>query len=312
MASTQESHQHNIHSHINEKADKPLKLTLVIVAVIMIAEVVGGILSNSLALIGDAGHMLTDALALGLSLAAITLARRPATLKKTYGYHRAEILAALINGTVLVLISVYIFYEAYQRFSEPPAVNTSLMLIIAIIGLITNLIGMLVLRRASHSSLNVRAAFWHIIGDTISSLGVIIAGLIILATGWYIVDAIVSVLIGIIILWGAVRIVREAADILLESVPKHIQMNDVIEAVKSVQGVREMHDIHIWTITSGIYALSAHLLIEDQMVSQSSEIVADVNQVLKEKLDITHTTIQPECDSCSTGLVCSFSSLKQS
>ena len=300
--------QHNNHNHISVQADRPLKLTLIIVVVVMIAEAVGGILSNSLALLGDAGHMLTDALAIGLSLVAIVIARRPATVTKTFGYHRAEILAALFNGTVLVLISAYIFYEAYQRFSEPPTVNTPLMLIIATAGLVTNLIGMLMLRRASHSSLNVRAAFWHIIGDTVSSVGVIIAGLIILVTGWYIADPIVSVLIGMVILWGAVRIVRESTDILLEATPKHIQMSDVIEALKDIQGVEDLHDIHIWTITSGIYALSAHLQIQDQMVSVSSDILTSVNQVLSDNFDITHTTIQLECENCPTGLVCNLPS----
>jgi cobalt-zinc-cadmium efflux system protein len=300
--------QHNNHNHISVQADRPLKLTLIIVVVVMIAEAVGGILSNSLALLGDAGHMLTDALAIGLSLVAIVIARRPATVTKTFGYHRAEILAALFNGTVLVLISAYIFYEAYQRFSEPPTVNTPLMLIIAAAGLVTNLIGMLMLRRASHSSLNVRAAFWHIIGDTVSSVGVIIAGLIILVTGWYIADPIVSVLIGMVILWGAVRIVRESTDILLEATPKHIQMSDVIEALKDIQGVEDLHDIHIWTITSGIYALSAHLQIQDQMVSVSSDVLTNVNQVLSDNFDITHTTIQLECENCPTGLVCNLPS----
>ncbi len=294
-------------SHLTDKGGKPLKIALVIVVVIMAFEVIGGILSNSLALLGDAGHMLVDALALGLSLFAMTLARRPATASKTYGYHRAEIMAALANGTILALVSLYIFYEAYQRFSDPPHIQTPLMLLVAAIGLAANLTGVLLLRKYSHRNLNIKAAFWHIIGDTISSFGVIVAGVIILVTGWYVADPIIAVLIGGIILWGAVRIVRESADILLESVPRHIQVDKVIEIIKSVPGVQDMHDIHIWTITSGLHALSAHVRIEDQTVSRSAEIVEAVNQHLAQYFNIRHTTLQLECESCPTGLVCDIS-----
>jgi cobalt-zinc-cadmium efflux system protein len=293
-----DSHQETISSY------RRLKVTLAIVLVIMVAEVIGGIFSSSLALLGDAGHMLVDALALGLSLFAMTVARRPATATKTFGYHRFEILAALANGTVLVLVSAYIFYEAYQRFLEPPVVKTPLMLTIAIIGLFGNLGGVLLLNKASHRSLNIKAAFWHIIGDTISSVGVIIAGVVILFTGWYIADAIVAVVIGIIILWGAVRIVGESADVLLEAVPKHVETSQVIDFIRSILGVNEVHDIHIWTITSNIHALSAHLIIDDQMVSKSVDIVRTVRQELAKRYNISHTTLQLECESCPTGIVC--------
>jgi len=281
-----------------------LKLALAIVLVVMVAEVIGGILSNSLALLGDAGHMLVDALALGLALFAITIARRPATPTKTYGYHRVEIMAALANGTALVLVSLYIFYEAYQRFLNPPLVQTPLMLLVATIGLIANLIGVWLLSRASHRNLNIKAAFWHIIGDTISSVGVIVAGVIISVTGWYVADPIAAVFIGGIILWGGVRIVRESADILLEGVPRHIQVDKVIDTIKNIPGVEDMHDTHIWTITSGMHALSAHLVIDDQTVSRSAEIVKAVNQDLAKYFDIGHTTLQLECETCPTGLIC--------
>ena len=282
-------------------------ITLAIVLVIMVAEIIGGLLSNSLALLGDAGHMLTDALALGLSLLAVNIARRPATLTRTFGYYRAEIIAALANGTILALISIYIFYEAYQRLFDSPAIRSPLMILVASIGLVANLIGILLLRKSSHSNINVKAAFWHVIGDTISSVGVIIAGVIILLTGWYIVDPILAFFVGIIILWGAVRIVKESADILLESVPKHIRIEELASAAKSVPGVEDIHDIHVWTITSNIYALSAHLCIEDQTVSRSTEIVTLVNNILAENFNITHTTLQLECESCPTGLACSIS-----
>ena len=301
------NNQHSEASHLTSRGTRPLKIALAIVLGIMVVEVIGGILSNSLALLGDAGHMLVDALALGLSLFAMTIARRPATLSKTYGYHRVEIMAALTNGTILALVSLFIFYEAYQRFLDPPVVQTQIMLLVASIGLVANLAGILLLRKGSRGSLNIKTAFWHIIGDTISSVGVIVAGIVIAVTGWYVADAIIAVFIGGIIMWGAVRIVREASDILLEAVPSHVQVGKVIETIKSVPGVEEVHDIHIWTITSGIHALSAHLLIEDQLVSRSAEIVATINKNLARYFNITHTTLQLECEKCEncpSGFIC--------
>ena len=284
-----------------------MKAALGIVLVVMVAEVIGGILSNSLALLGDAGHMLVDALALGLALFAITIARRPVTPTKTYGYHRVEIMAALVNGTILILVSIYIFYEAYQRFLDPPIIHTPLMLLVATIGLIANLTGILLLRGVSRRNLNIKAAFWHIVGDTISSVGVIVAGIIISVTGWRIVDPLIAVFIGCIILWGAVRLVSESVDILLEAVPRHIQVDKVIATIKNVSGVEEVHDIHIWTITSGMHALSAHLLIENQTITKSAEIVEKVNHDLAKYFDIRHTTLQLECESCPTGFICDIS-----
>jgi cobalt-zinc-cadmium efflux system protein len=251
--------------------------------------------------------MLVDALALGLSLFAMTMARRPPTPQKTYGYHRVEIMAALANGTVLILVSVYIFYQAYQRFINPPSVDAPVMLLVAAIGLAANLAGLMLLRRVSHGSLNIKAALWHIIGDTISSVGVIVAGVIIFLTGWQFADPVIAVFIGCIILWGAVQIVREAGDILLEAVPRNIQVDDVTAAVKEVAGVNDIHDVHIWTITSGMYALSAHVVIQDQMVSNSAEVVRAINDCLSRKFNIGHTTLQLECGSCPTGLICELS-----
>jgi len=290
------------HSHTEDRtnAGRPLRITLVVVLVVMVAEVIGGLLSNSLALLGDAGHMLTDALALGLSLFAITMARRPATSRRTFGYHRTEIMAALANGVVLILVSAYIFYEAYQRFFEEPTINSPIMLTVAVIGLVANIIGMLVLQRSSKGSLNIRAAFWHIIGDTLSSVGVIIAGIIIIFTGWTVVDPILACVIGVVILWGAFRIVKEATDVLLESVPAGINLQAVEDAMKTIEGVVDSHDVHIWTITSGIYALSAHVKVDDLMVSQSNELIVTINEMLEHKFKITHVTLQLECDACSS------------
>lgn len=289
----------NEHGTANHStSSRALKIALVIVLALMVAEVIGGILSNSLALLGDAGHMLVDALALGLSLFAATIAGRPATQTKTYGYHRIEIIAALVNSTALVLVTVYIFYESYHRFVDPPTVKIPIMLLIASLGLIANLAGIFLLKSARHRSLNIKAAFWHVAGDTLSSVGVIIAGIIIYITDWSILDPIIAVFIGCIILWGAVRIFSESVDIIMEAVPKHIQINEVIDMIKGIPGVVDVHDIHIWAITSGVNAMNVHLVVEDQTVSRSAEIVERVNQNLSEHFNIDHVTIQLECKAC--------------
>lgn len=309
------NHNHSDHNHGESLSRSRLKIVLVVIFGIMAAEVIGGILSNSLALIGDAGHMLVDGLAIALSLFAITMAARPATLSKTYGYHRVEIMAALANGVTLVLVAAYIFYEAYQRFvatlqGNPPEVEAPLMLGIAVVGLIANLSGMFLLRGVSRHSLNIKAAFWHIIGDTISSVGVIAAAIVIaIRPEWGVADPIIAVAIGCILLVGAVSLVRESVDILLEAVPKHISVDDVIKTLKTVPGVDEVHDVHIWTLTSDIHALSAHLIIQDQSVAGSGEIVNKVNHDLTEQFNITHTTLQLECERCATcpeGTVCNI------
>ena len=286
---------------------RPLQMALVIVLVIMVAEVIGGIISNSLALLSDAGHMLIDALALTLSLVAMAIARRPATPTRTYGYHRMEILAALANGITVGLISLYIFYQAYQRFLEPPEVKIEVMLPVAVIGLLANVAGVFLLRGGSAASLNIRAAFWHIVGDTISSVGVIAAAIVISFTGWYVADPIIAIVIGVIVLWGAVGLVRESIHILSDAVPKHIPVDKVIEAIKKIPGVADVHDIHIWTLTSGVHALSAHVLITDQMVSRSTGIIQTAQENLKRQFDITHSTLQLECEkceSCPDGAIC--------
>jgi cobalt-zinc-cadmium efflux system protein len=261
-----------------------LLIALFVTGTIMVAEVIGGLLSNSLALLSDAGHMLMDILALLLSFFALRFATRPATERQTFGFYRLEILAALINGTVLLGLSLFIFYEAYQRFIEPREIKGLLMLGVAAIGLGANMVSALVLRAGSHKSLNVKGAFLHVIGDLLSSVGVIIGGAIILLTGWERVDAIISFVI---------------VHILLESTPKDVGLHEVIREVKAIEGVRDLHHVHLWTITSGIYALSAHVLIEDQMTSRSSQILEDINS-----FNIDHTTIQFECETCQTDFVC--------
>jgi cobalt-zinc-cadmium efflux system protein len=298
------AHNHDEHNQIRAAGRRALTLSLIITAGIMVVEAIGGILSDSLALLGDAGHMLVDALALALTLFALNIARRPATSTRTFGFLRAEIVAALINGSILVILSLAVFYESYQRFLNPPEVNTGLMIGIAAIGLAGNAAGIVLLRRTGKMNLNIKAAFWHVVGDTISSLGVIAAGVVIMLTGWSYADPLIAVIIGFIILYGAIQLVRESLNILLEAVPKEITVDKVTQALTTVENVVEIHDVHVWTITSGVYAMSAHLVVNDLMVSQTAQILEQVNSLLSEDYNITHTTFQMECRSCPTGNVC--------
>ncbi|MBI5199692.1 MAG: cation transporter [Nitrospirae bacterium] len=281
-----------------------LVIALAITSIMMFAEVIGGIISNSLALLSDAGHMLTDIFALALSLFAIKYGEKPATLKKTYGFYRLEILSSLINGTILILISLYIFYKAYQRVLQPPEINAPVMMGIAFLGLVVNIIAAISLRKSSKENLNVRGAYLHIIGDAFSSIGVLTGGFIILFTGWYIIDSILSVLIGIVIIVGAYSLMKESVDILLEATPKGIDLEEVIGEIRKIKGVKDIHHVHLWTITSGIYALSGHVLIEDILTSKSTEVLGNINSILRDRFYIDHTTLQFECETCEDSLVC--------
>jgi len=294
------------HAHVHAGAGgrKGLLIALSITLFMMIAEIVGGILSNSLALLSDAGHMFTDTLALALSFFAMKFADMPATDKKTYGFYRLEILAALLNGVLLVLISLYIIYEAYQRILNPPPVQGALMLVVAVIGLIVNITGALFLVKHRSTTLNIRSAFLHIIGDAISSVGVIIGGVVIYYTGWFLIDPALSILIALGIIAGSYGLVTESVNILLESAPSHINMETVAAEIAAVNGVREAYHVHVWTITSGVYALSAHVIVDDMPVSGSRELLDAIRQRLAERFKILHSTIQFECERCAEGGAC--------
>jgi len=272
-----------------------------VTAGVMVLEFAGGILSNSLALVGDAGHMLTDTLALGMSLAAVILALRPATSKRTYGLHRAEILAALLNGLALVGISAFIFYEAIQRFMEPAHVRGGLMLTIALVGLGANFVGLFVLRGSSHTNLNVRGAFLHMLSDTLSSVGVCVAAVLITVApaGWNwvrYIDPVVAVVIAGIIMRGALALVFESGNILLEATPRHIDLDDLLAELRSVEGVEAVHDTHLWTITSGVYAFSGHVMISQEALPRGQEVLKEMNDLLKDHFGIEHTTVQMETE----------------
>lgn len=285
---------------------KDLLIALSITVLMMIAEVIGGLLSNSLALLSDAGHMLIDNISLVLSFFAMKFSTMPATDKKTFGFYRLEILAALINGVTLVLISLYIIYEAYFRIMHPQPVQGTLMLGIAVIGLVANIIGAAVLMKHRHTNLNIHGAFLHILGDAAVSVGVIIGGIVIVYTGWYLIDPILSILISCVIIYGAWELLKESVNILLESAPSHLNIEAVAAEIATIKGVREAYHIHLWTLTSGVYALSAHILIDDQLVSGSKNLIEEIRNLLLQKFNIAHSTLQLECERCELGGVCSI------
>ncbi len=268
-----------------------LRWVLGITAAFMVAEVAGGLLSGSLALLADAGHMLTDAGSLGLSLFAIRVAQRPASPEKTYGYVRLEILAALVNGAALLVIAGIIVIEAWHRLRDPVAVNGGIMLGVAVVGLGVNVAGALLLHGHAHDNLNVRGAYLHVLGDLLGSIGAICAGLVILLTGWTPADPIISVVIALLILYSAWSLVREAADVLLEAAPPHIDVEDVVRELRGVEGLDQVHDVHVWTLTSGFVALSAHGVIDDP--TDHTRILDEVQGRMKAR-GIEHVTFQLE------------------
>lgn len=268
-----------------------------ITGAIFIVEVIGGIITNSLALLSDAGHMLTHLFALLISLFAIMFASKPPTQKKTYGFYRLEILAALLNGIILLLITVWIFYEAYHRFLAPETISSGKMFFLAIIGLLANISCVYILKSDEHGhSLNVKSAFLHMLGDTISSVGVIIGAVIIYYANWYIVDPIISIMLCILILIWSYKLIMESVDILLEATPKDINVEEVISRLEQIPGVEGAHDIHIWTITSGMYAMSVHIDTKDMPISKTAAISREINRILVEKFRIGHTVIQYGCE----------------
>ncbi|HUP53047.1 MAG TPA: cation diffusion facilitator family transporter [Longimicrobiales bacterium] len=268
-----------------------LKWVLGLTATFMVAELVGGLLSNSLALLADAGHMLTDVAALGLSVFAISLARRPPSRKRTYGYVRFEILAALVNGAALLGISGLILWEAWERLRQPADIDGTIMLTVAGAGLLVNIVGATLLHSHAHDNLNVRGAYLHVIGDLLGSVGALMAGVIILTTGWTPIDPIASVAIALLILFSAWHLVREAADVLLESAPSHVDMQAILDDLGNIGGLEEVHDVHVWTLTSGFIALSAHGVIDD--VTQHNRILDEVRKRMRAR-GIEHVTFQIE------------------
>ena len=278
---------------------KRLAWTLGIVLTYMVAEIIGGLISNSLALLADAGHMLSDAASLGLALFASWIAQRPRTAERTYGYHRTEILAALANGATLVVVALFIVLEAWERFRNPPEVNGAVMMAIAGGGLVVNVIGMAILHGGRDASLNMRGAWLHVLADALGSVQAIVAGILIWTLGWNWADPVASVLIGALVVWSAWSLLREAVDVLMESVPKHVDARLVEKAIRDVDGVQAIHDLHIWTITSGFVALSVHVNVEGR---EASQVLEETRRVVKERFGIHHSTIQLEgSEECEAG-----------
>jgi cobalt-zinc-cadmium efflux system protein len=278
--------------------EKRLGLSLAVTAAIFVAEVAGGLLSNSLALLSDAGHVLTDSFALGLSLVAARISRKPSDYRATYGYQRVGLLAAVINGVSLVVIAAFIFFEAYERITSPPSIHVPLMLLIATFGLFGNVLMALIIGR-EHEDLNIRSAWLHVMGDTLSSLGVIIAGIIIYFTNWVYADPVASALIGLVILSGGIRVVRETFSIFMEMTPASFHPEEIAQQICAMDEVMGVHDVHIWSVAHKRIAFSAHIWVHDQRLSQLEGIRKKIEGMLT-GMGVNHIILQFECAECET------------
>ena len=279
-------------------AAKRLQIAMILTAVILVAEVTTGFLANSLALLSDAGHVLMDLFALGLSWIAIRQAARASTGRMTYGFHRIGILVAVVNAATVAVLAILIFIDAGRRLQETPHVHGPLLLAMAIVGGLVNLVVAAALHGESGHSLNVRSAFLHVLGDLLGSVGVLVAAIAIITANIVWVDAAVSIFIGLIILVGAARILQEAIVIFLEATPAHIDIDELVRGMEAVPGVKGVHDLHVWSITPSIHALSCHLLVEDRSISQGCALLEGVNDLLSTRFAIGHSTIQLETDEC--------------
>lgn len=288
-------------SAIDTQITGKLKIAIALTAVTFIAEVAGGFWTNSLALLSDAAHVFLDLFALVLSLAAIKLASLPASERHTFGFHRFEVFASFINGLTVFLMALGILYEAWLRFFAPEVVKSLPMLIIAVIGLAMNLLAAKALHSHSHDDLNVKSAFLHVVGDAAASVGVIVGGVIMYYTGWYQLDALISAAIGLLILVGAGRVLRDSTHIFMEGTPRGLELTEVADSIRAVAGVQDVHHLNIWTVCSHILALSVHVDIDSSNEEHRGAILHAIEHLLAERFHITHTTIQMECATCTAG-----------
>ena len=299
------SHCHSPHAQRYQRSRRPLLLALVTQLIFFVVELVGGLLTNSLALIADAGHMLSDVVALSLSLLALIYTQKPHTAQKTYGYHRLEILVALVNGLALWAIAAYILYDAYGRFYEPPAIASLPLMVIAGMGLVVNLFGVMILHPAKDQSINLRSAFLHLLADSLGSVAAIAAGVAIYLKGWYWFDPLAAAVIAVLIFIASWQLVREAADILMEGTPKHIDLDEVTRALEGHPGVQEIHDLHIWSISSGLFAMSVHVVLSD---SRDRDCLTwELEDLLAHRFGLDHATIQLEGPGYHNPRVCPIS-----
>ncbi|MCK5125706.1 MAG: cation transporter [candidate division Zixibacteria bacterium] len=291
------SHGHT-HHHSHGTGSKKLGFTIILNLIITAAEFVGGILSGSLALLSDAAHNLADVIALILAYLGAKGSEMKPTKRSTYGFKRLEVVTALINSLTLVVISVYIIIEAFERYSEPQPIDAPIMLIVAVIGLLGNVFSVWILHRDRNDTINNKAAFLHMMYDAVSSVAVIIGGIIIMFTDWYLVDLILSIVISVMILWSGFDILKVVFGIFMEAAPKDIDIDKVKESVEKLPGVREMHHIHIWSISSSQIALSCHVVLDDPDCTGFTAVIRDIHELLRDKFNITHGTVQPEGNLC--------------
>ena len=307
---TKVHHSHGRHHSRSADSWRRLSVVLGLTTLYMIAEVFGGWWTGSLALLADAGHMFTDAAALILAITAVLFASRPATSKKTFGYYRLEIIASLVNGVALVVIALVISYGAYQRWLDPPIVRSGPMIVVATGGLLVNLLCAYILHSSHEIDLNMRAAWLHVMGDALGSVAAILAGACMMVFGWYAADPLFSVVISLLIIWGSVRLIRESTNVLLEGTPAHINLAAVEDAILATSGVSDVHDLHVWTITSGRDALSAHV-IHAHSISQP-DLLKELRAKLHDRFGVDHLTIQMETPDfedetfhfCNNGTAC--------
>ena len=285
---------HHSHSHTREASRRNLAIALGLTAGYMVVELVGGIMANSLSLLADAGHMVTDAGAIGLALLAMWVPGRPASIERTFGLHRTEVLAALANALGLWLIAGLIFFEAYHRFLDPPSVNGSLMLVAGGIGLLVNLAAAAVLHRSAKESLSVEGAFLHVISDVLGSIAVIGAGLLILTTGWVLGDPIFGGIIGLLIVISSARLLWKVLHVLMEGTPTHLDLHGLCQRLEQLDGITGVHDIHAWSITTGYDALSAHVTADMAILSSPGQVLERLRNIASQEFGISHVTIQLE------------------
>jgi len=293
---------------MNMNGEKRLAVTFFVTLLILTGEVVGGYLSNSLALLSDAGHMVTDALAIALGFVAARISKRPSDKHATFGYQRVGLLAAFINGLSLLVIAVFIFYESYQRLVSPPEIKLFVMLGVATLGLAGNLVMAFILGH-NHEDLNIRSVWLHVLGDTLSSVGVIISGIVIYFTGWTYADPIASALIGCVIIWGGVRLVRDTVSIFLNLTPKGFNVEVLVKKITDMPDVIDVHDVHLWPVAHNHIAFSAHVLVDDQTLKEVETTKHNIEEMLREN-GIDHSTLQIECTcvTCDNGLYCQIKS----
>lgn len=289
-----------VHSHDSTATltGRRLSLSILITLVFVLGEAIAGYFSHSLALVSDAGHNFADALALVLSWYGIWIARRPSTAQRTFGYHRVGILAALVNAVSLVVIALLIFWEAANLLRHPEPVHTTPMIVVALVAILINSVISLWLKNAAQKDLNLRSAYLHMVGDAISAAGVVVAGVIIALTGYSIADPVVSILIGILILWSSWGILKASVNVLLEAIPEGMNMDKVGETIGGVHGVLAVHDLHVWTIGSGMICCSCHIMVNEQSVRSGENVLRAVTEELQHHFGIAHTTIQVEVEGC--------------